>query len=216
MIEIVKTLISGVVTLILKRFPNGMVRSNCYVIGDSGEAAVIDPGVESTEILKFTDAENLKIKYIILTHVHVDHILYVDELRLKTGGKVAAHEEDAKVLGDPWYNGSMLFGLNYSFNNADILLKDGDVLEIGNLKLEIIHTPGHTPGGICIKTGNLLFTGDTLFRETIGRCDLGSGNQEDMKKSLDKLMKMPPDTVIYPGHGTSSTIGYEKENNPFI
>lgn len=203
--------------MIFKRLPTGMLASNCYLVGDSGEGAVIDPGADSRDILKMVEEAGVKVKYIILTHVHLDHICSVDRVREKTGAKVAVHEADAAALLDSRTNGSTLFGLDNTFGKADILLKDGDILELGGLKLEIIHTPGHTPGGICIKAGNSVFTGDTLFRMSIGRTDLGNGDYDDIMVSLkDRLMKLDDDTVVYPGHGASSTIGYERKHNPYV
>ncbi|HHW48927.1 MAG TPA: MBL fold metallo-hydrolase [Clostridiaceae bacterium] len=202
--------------MVLKRLPTGMLASNCYIIGDSGEGAIIDPGADSGEILKAVEEMGLKIKYIILTHAHVDHICSVDKVREKTGAQVMVHKDDAEALTNSRYNGSMLFGLNKTFKPADILLEDGDIVNIGQLKLEIIHTPGHTPGGICIKAENCVFTGDTLFRMSIGRTDLGNGNYDDLMDSINKLMKLDGETVVYPGHGTSTTIEYEKMYNPFI
>lgn len=200
-----------------KRLNTGMLGSNCYIIGDNGECAVIDPGADSDEILEAAAKMNLKIKYIFLTHVHIDHILSVDALREKTGAGVLVHEAEAKALSNSLYNGANLFGLNNTFEDADILLKDGDVFEAGGIKLEIIHTPGHSPGGICIKTGNIVFTGDTLFRMSVGRTDLGNGDQDDLMNSINnRLMKLEDETIIYPGHGTTSTIGYERAHNPFI
>lgn len=203
--------------MFLKRISTGMLASNCYIVGDSGECAVIDPGVSLKEILNVVDAEKSSVKYIILTHAHIDHIVYVDELRSRTGAKVMLHEMEARALGNSFYNGSNLFGLKKEFGAADVMLKDGDIVEIGSLKLEIIHTPGHTSGGICIKAGNSLFTGDTLFRMSIGRTDLGDGDSDLLMGSIkNKLMKLEDGIIVYPGHGTTSTIGYEKENNPYI
>lgn len=203
--------------MIFKCIPTGMLSSNCYVIGDLGEGVVIDPGTECDEIVEAASGNGLEIKYIILTHAHLDHICSVDKLRGKTNAKVLIHEADADALLDSRLNGSALFGLSNTFRVADILLKDGDVFYAGGLKLEIIHTPGHTPGGICIKAGNCIFTGDTLFRMSIGRTDLGNGSYDDLISSISgRLMKEGDDTVIYPGHGASSTIGYERKNNPFV
>ena len=103
-----------------------------------------------------------------------------------------------------------------TFKSADVLLKDGCIIDIGSLKLEIIHTPGHTPGSICIKVNDFIFTGDTLFRMSVGRTDLGNGDQEDLMNSLDRLMALDEGMIVYPGHGTATTIGYERKNNPFI
>lgn len=203
--------------MIFKKLATGMLASNCYIIGDNGEGVIIDPGATAEEILDSVDTLGLKIKYIILTHAHIDHILSVDKVRGMLGAKVVVHEKDAAALSDEFYNGSYLFGASEKFNAADECLKDGDVLEAGGLKLEIIHTPGHTPGGICIKTGNSLFTGDTLFRMSVGRTDLGNGNMNELMNSLqNKLMKLDDEIVVYPGHGVATTIGFEKKNNPFF
>lgn len=203
--------------MVLKRLATGMLASNCYIIGEGGEGAVIDPGAGVEEIMEAVGAENLKIKYIILTHAHIDHIISLDGLRKRLEAKALLHEKEARALSDPFYNGSGLFGLKKVFSEADGVLKDGDIVEIGGMKLEIIHTPGHTSGGICIKAGANVFTGDTLFRMSIGRSDLGDGDQEQLMDSIrNRLMKLPDDTVVYPGHGTTSTIGYERIHNPFI
>lgn len=203
--------------MILKRIPTGMFGSNCYILGDGGEGAVIDPGVDTGEIMEVVDEAGLAVKYIILTHAHIDHICSVDELRDRTGAKVLVHEADAPSLPDSWLNGSAMFGLRRTFREADVLLKDGDIVNLGGLKLQIIHTPGHTPGSICINVENIVLTGDTLFRMSIGRTDLGNGDQDALIRSITgKLFNLGDDTVIYPGHYTSSTIGYEKRHNPFV
>ncbi len=203
--------------MIVKRISTGMLGSNCYIVGAHTQGVVIDPGVREGEIQEQIKRLNLEIKYIILTHTHVDHMLSVDKLRETTGAKVLVHEMDANALIDERYNCSMTFGLNYTFKPADILLKDGDKIQVEDLEFEIIHTPGHTPGGICIKAGKCLFSGDTLFRMSIGRTDLGNGDIDDLMHSLNlRLMKLDDDTVVYPGHGTMTTIGYEKENNIYI
>lgn len=203
--------------MIFKKLATGMLQSNCYIVGDNGEGVIIDPGAAEKEIIDTVNSVGLKIKYIILTHAHIDHIISVDKVRGVLGANVVVHEKDAEALGDDFYNGSYLFGASEKFNAADGLLKDGDVLEAGGLKFEIIHTPGHTPGGICIKTGNYLFTGDTLFRLSVGRTDLGNGNMSDLLDSLqNRLMTLDDEIIIYPGHGIQSTIGFERTNNPFL
>ncbi len=194
-----------------------MFTSNCYIAGDNGEGVIIDAGVDTAEITEAVKDLKLKIKYILLTHAHIDHLVSVDELRSGLGAKVMLHEKEARALSNPFYNGSGLFGLKRSFQEADGLLRDGDVLEAGGLKFEIIHTPGHTSGGICIKLGDNLFTGDTLFMMSIGRTDLGDGDQAQLMDSIkNKLMTLKDETKVYPGHGTATTIGYERANNPFV
>ncbi|HEX3028790.1 MAG TPA: MBL fold metallo-hydrolase [Clostridia bacterium] len=203
--------------MIFKCFPVGMFESNSYILGSQGEGIVIDAGIKSSYITEFAEKNYLKIKYIILTHSHIDHICHIDEIKNATGALVAVHEEDAKGLVEELYNLSALMGMNKAFGKADILLKDGDSIEVGDLRFDIIHTPGHTKGCICVKSEKMLFTGDTLFRMSVGRTDLLGGSRQELKKSiLDKLMKFEDDTIVYTGHGESSTIGYEREHNPFI
>lgn len=203
--------------MIYKRLMTGMYQSNCYILGDKGEGIIIDPGVESGIIVENVNKLGLKIKYIVLTHGHIDHICSMDQVREKTGGKVAIHELDARALTDARYNGSALFGLSSTYGCADILLKDRDILEAGGLNFEIIHTPGHTSGGISIKVMDNVFTGDTLFKDSIGRTDLGGGDMNELLNSIKtRLLTLKDDTKVYPGHGTTTTIGYERENNPFL
>jgi hydroxyacylglutathione hydrolase len=203
--------------MIIKRIPTGMFGSNCYIVGLNGEGVIIDPGTSSKEVREIVGSLGITIKYIIITHSHIDHICSVDEVKLFTGAKVAVHEADAVGLADEVLNGSAMFSEAKAFNPADILLKDGDVLEVGGLKLEIIHTPGHSPGGICVKAENNLFTGDTLFKRSIGRTDLGNGNYKDIINSIkSKLLLLDDSTVVYPGHGTYTDIGSERKHNPFL
>lgn len=203
--------------MILEVLPIGLYGSNCYILGDDGEGVVIDPGVDAGEILRTAEKNSLKIKFIILTHGHIDHICHMDKLRDLTGAEVAVHKADSDTFSNPVLNGSVLTGQDISFRDADIFLKEGDVLEVGSLKLNIIHTPGHTPGGICIKVGNNVFTGDTLFRMSIGRTDLGRGNYEEIIDSIkNKLMILDDNVKVYPGHNESTTIGFERRNNPFL
>lgn len=199
--------------MFLKRFMTGMLSSNCYILGDAGEAAVIDPGVDYMDIEKNLEAQKLSLKYIILTHAHIDHIIRMEELRSACGGKVVIHEEDAPLLGNAMLNGAALFGLNTVFGDADLCVKDGDSLELGGIRLEILHTPGHTPGSMCVKAENCIFTGDTLFRLGIGRTDLGAGDYDRLMISLKELMKLDDSLVVYPGHGSATDIGYERNNN---
>jgi hydroxyacylglutathione hydrolase len=203
--------------MILKRLPTGMLSSNCYILGDNREGVVIDAGADTGEIMAAVASTGLKIKYIILTHAHIDHIVSMDSLRVKTGAKVLVHEKDAAALEDNMVNGAAAFGVGITLGNSDVNVKDGDTVEVGGLKLEIIHTPGHSPGSMCIKVGDSLFTGDTLFRTSIGRTDLPGGNYGEIMNSLkNKLMRLDEDIKVYPGHGGSTTIGYEKKHNPFV
>lgn len=203
--------------MILKRLPTGMFGSNCYIIGQNLEALVIDPGTSVEEIMETLNNLRLRVKYIILTHVHIDHICAIDDLKDLTGAQTAVHELDGAALYDSISNGSAMFGEAKTFKPADILLKDGDTLDVGGLKVEIIHTPGHSPGGICIKVENNVFSGDTLFKMSIGRTDLGNGNYSDIINSIkSRLMTLENDVAVYPGHGSYTDIGYERKNNPYL
>lgn len=197
----------------MKCLPIGMFGSNCYILDDGDEGIVIDAGVESTDVMKAIEESNLKIKYIILTHGHIDHICHVDDLREKTGAKVIINKFDAVCLNDSRLNGSIFFTDAKVFKAADGFVEDGDILEAGNLKFQIIHTPGHNPGCICIKVGDFVFTGDTLFKRGIGRTDLPGGDFESLADSIkNKLFKLPDETKVYPGHGDPTTIGQEKSS----
>lgn len=197
----------------------GELSTNCYILGDekTNEGVVIDPGGDFDLIDENIEKLNLKIKYIILTHGHIDHIKALVPLKKKTKAKVLIHKEDLPILSDPIYNLSQFTGEDSSFSEPDLLLKDGDTIEFGKVKLLVLHTPGHTPGSISLYTDNLLFTGDTLFCEGMGRTDLPGSSQEKLLNSVkQKLFTKPDDTEVFPGHGPSTTIGWEKKNNPWI
>ena len=203
----------------LKRLVVGIYAANCYVLADekTKETAVIDPGGDCEDILRLIREENLKPKYIILTHGHLDHIGAVKELKEKTKAMVLIHELDKDMLVDEKKNLSFFVSANIRAVLPDRLLKDGDILELGELKLEIIHTPGHTEGSICIKVGDSIFSGDTLFYGSIGRTDLPGGSYNDIINSIkEKILIFKDDTVVYPGHGSSTTVGFERVNNPFL
>ncbi len=200
--------------MILECLPNGMFESNCYILGINGEGVIIDAGVDPSYVIKRVDEHKLKIKYIVLTHGHIDHICHIDDLKKVVGGSVVIHEEDADFLTNPVFNCSLIFGSGSVFGIPDIKVKDGDVLKLSDTNLEIVHTPGHTPGGMCIKVGNILFTGDTLFKYATGRTDLPGGSRDNIIKSIkNKLLKLPDEIQVYPGHNEASTIGFEKRNN---
>lgn len=205
--------------MIIKCIPVGSMGANCYVVGceETKEAAVIDPGGDVQVILAQLKQMGLNCKHIVNTHGHIDHIAGNDELREATGATLMIHELDAPMLVQARGNLSGMVGRSMEFKPADSLLTDGDVVQVGGVKLEVLHTPGHTRGGICLSTEGVVFTGDTLFNESIGRTDFPGGSYEDIIKSIKvKLMPMPDDTAVYPGHMGDSTIGYERKYNPFL
>ncbi|WP_312699439.1 MBL fold metallo-hydrolase [Sedimentibacter sp.] len=205
--------------MIFKGFAVGSYYSNCYIVGseESREAAIIDPGADFKKIDGFIEEMGLTPKMIILTHYHGDHIGAVSDIVNKYNTKVYIHRDDAEYLSDSSINFSkQIIGKSIEIK-PDVLLDDGDVLELGELKFEIIHTPGHTKGGICIKVDNIMMTGDTLFNKSIGRTDLPGGSYEEIINSVkEKIFKYDGDVIIYPGHNSPSTIKSEKLGNPFF
>ena len=193
----------------------GMMEANCYIVGEEStkEVFIVDPGGDYKKIKKIIDADGLRPQAVINTHGHGDHIGADGEFGLP----VWIHRLDAEFLQDPSKNLSGAFGFLLKTKKATRLLEDGDILKIGQHSLEVIHTPGHTPGSICLKGEGVVFTGDTLFCEGVGRTDFVYGSQEDIMRSIkERLFGLLDDYVVYPGHGPTSTIGNEKTNNPFI
>ncbi|MDR1773941.1 MAG: MBL fold metallo-hydrolase [Clostridioides sp.] len=191
---------------------------NTYILypDNKKECIVVDPG-GSLEELKQTIEENaLDPKYIVLTHGHGDHIGYADEVRDYYKIPIIVNEDERNMLLDSSKNLSKTMKCGIKEFDGDIFVKNGDTFEFGGEVLEFIHTPGHTKGGMCIKIGDDMLTGDTLFTGSIGRTDLPDGNFEEMKQSLRVLYKMDDNIKIYPGHGPASTIGQEKKSNPYM
>lgn len=202
--------------MIIKPVTGGMFDSVSYLVGNNrGSALLIDAGVKCDKVISTAKELNLDIKKVVLTHGHIDHIAEIDSIFKATNAKVFIHIDDELTLTDARYNISAYTGNAVTFNCSYETLRDGNTIELDDLKFEIIHTPGHTPGSICIKSNNVLFSGDTLFNSGYGRVDLPNGSFEDIYKSiLEKLFTLPDSMIVYPGHGNSTTIEHEKRANP--
>lgn len=189
--------------------------TNCYIIQDenSKDAMVIDPGGEVNKIKSMVEAIGANLKYIYLTHCHADHAYGTNELRENTNAKVLIHREDYDHLNDDTVNLSTYIGLNEMHIENVMRVDEGDKIHVGDIELEVIHTPGHTKGGSSLycKEEKMVFTGDTMFRGTWGRTDLPTGSLESIMNSImKKLLKLPDDTIVYPGHGKTTMIREER------
>lgn len=199
----------------------GAVSTNCYIVSDAEtrEAAVIDPGDGAGRILERAQKDGLTVRTIFLTHGHFDHILALEEVRRATGARVVIHEADAGYLQDKSLSAPFR-GISSPVTEADVLTRNGDTFPLGSYTVEVLHTPGHTPGSICLRVATpggekdgVLFTGDTLFEDDCGRCDLPGGDYSVMLLSLRRLAVLEGDFFVYPGHDVSTTLSRERENN---
>jgi len=197
----------------------GPLSVNCYIIGDdqTREAIIVDPGGNARDILDTLRREQLQPIALINTHAHFDHLIALAELREKTGAPFWLHTDEAPVLASASL-GARMFGFAMAQPKpAERLLHDGDPVRVGTLVLRVLHTPGHTPGGICLLGDGWLISGDTLFQAGIGRTDLPGGDYATLMASIrDKLLTLPDTTIVYPGHGEPTTIGEERQLNPFL
>ncbi|MPW24567.1 MBL fold metallo-hydrolase [Alkalibaculum sp. M08DMB] len=197
-------------------FNNNPMGTNTYVISsDNKNAAIIDPVGNIDNIIRYFDEKNLNLKHIILTHGHADHIGLVTKIKEITEALVYIHKDDEKMLNDKKLNLSTLFNDPMEFS-GDIQLTDSQEIMVGDMILEIIHTPGHTPGSICIKVDQNLFTGDTVFKGSIGRTDFPGGDYSNIVESISKISKLNPNLIVFPGHGESSTLQDEIISNPYF
>ncbi len=203
--------------MIIKTIPVGPLQVNCFIVADekSGKAMVVDPGDEPDIIMDLVRKNNLTVEYIVCTHGHFDHVGAVGDLKKETGAEILINRDDLDIY-DSAAELAHYFGLELESQPApDKFLKDGDVINIGSLNFEVFSSPGHSPGGIVLYGEGIVISGDTLFAGSIGRTDLPGGDEIIIRKSLGRLMKLPENTIVLPGHGSSSTIGREKKENPF-
>lgn len=203
--------------MILKALTVGPFASNCYIVGSDStkEGMIIDPGAEAETILSQVRSLGLSISLIVATHSHMDHIGAVPTVKEATGAEFAIHEDDK--IGD-WGRFSRMMGpATGDALKAERLLKGGDSIEIGDLSFLVLHTPGHSPGGISLVGHGLVFSGDTLFNFGIGRTDFpGCSHTQLMNSIYTKLLVLPDETIVLPGHGPQTTIGNERRRNPFL
>ena len=202
-----------------KRFTEGMLGSNTYLLWDieSKSALVIDPGNPLDSVQEAVIQEGLTVKFIVLTHGHYDHVCYIEDYKAAFHVPVACTAQENRNLEKPYLNASVLFGSAVAYVPGELVIGDGYVFDLNGRGEgpSVIYTPGHTSGGICLLAGKILFTGDTLFYHSFGRTDLGDGSTPILRASIDRLYAMEDDITILPGHGTKSTIGHEREENPF-
>lgn len=197
----------------------GPVMTNCYILACEAtkKAAVIDPGGDAKRILEAVKRMGVDVVYVLNTHGHFDHTLANDAVVSATGATLAIHEADAPMLA--MGGGAAWFGMKGSKSRPDLLLHDGDTLDVGNLRLQVLHVPGHSPGGVAfyLEKEGVVFSGDALFQMGIGRTDLPGGDYDRLIASIrTRLLSLPPDTVVYPGHGPATTIARERVGNPFL
>ncbi len=201
--------------MIIKTITGGIFASNSYLICEKDKAVLIDLGVKTEAIMAAAHEMNVTIEKIIMTHGHIDHIVELDNILKETNAKAYIHVDDEPCLTNAKLNVSAFTFSPKTVNSRCEILRDGSSISLGDLELKVIHTPGHSPGSICILAGSKLFSGDTLFNNGYGNYELPNGNFEDLYKSIvEKLFTLPEDTDVYPGHGISTTIGNEKKSNP--
>jgi len=207
--------------MIVKMLVVGPFASNCYIVGSSStkEGMIIDPGAEAGTILKTVQQTGLSISLIVATHAHMDHIDALQAVKEETNAPFALHEAEEALLSGGAMRPLQSLGFSpyQSAPEPDRLLKDGDRIDVGDLHFEVLHTPGHSPGGICLSGHGVVFSGDALFNFSIGRTDFPGGSYERLLKGIrEKLMVLPDETIVYPGHGPATTIGDERRGNPFL
>lgn len=202
----------------VKKFGNNKYGVNSYLIiePEQKQAVVIDPAVNFRDLSAMLDENEYTLIAMILTHGHIDHIADCLLLKERYQSDIYIHELDEEMLEDDQKSLAVNFGYHGLSFSADYVVKDGDILDLGPFQFHIIHTPGHTKGGVCVLLDNMMFTGDTLFKGSMGRTDLYGGNETHMRASLYRLSQKDENILVFPGHGPQSTIGQEKAMNPFL
>lgn len=202
--------------------PVGMLACNCSVLGDesTGEAVVIDPGDDIEQVQQILAKHRLRVKYIVATHAHIDHVGGIEKLKQATGAAVLMHQSDLPLYQNVALQAEWLGIPPPGMTEVDQFLQEGDVLRCGTLSLEVLHTPGHSPGSLSLHLpgeNQRILSGDTLFQGSIGRTDLWGGSRDEILRSIrNRLLIFPDPTPVFPGHGAPTTIGEERERNPFL
>lgn len=204
----------------MARIMVGAIATNCYIVSDENtkKAFIVDPGGSPEKIKNKVADADLTVEAILLTHGHFDHVMAVDELRDYYGVKVYLGEAEREVIADPQLNVSAMFGSPMA-TTADVYVRDGEVLQIAGFQIQVIATPGHTKGGVCyyLKEQGAAFSGDTIFQCSVGRTDFPGGSAGELSRSIrEKIFVLPEDTQLFPGHGDSTVVSYEKKCNPFV
>ena len=197
----------------------GTIGTNCYIAinEETNKGVVIDPGGDGDKILSTIKEHKVKIEAIFITHGHSDHIMALDQVRKATGAKVYISKADEPMLTDADRNLSLFIGQNKTFAAADENFVDNEELMVAGMKFKLLATPGHTKGGMCILVDDVVFCGDTVFAESIGRTDLPGGSYEDIIKSIkNKILPLADEVQLLPGHGPATTVGWERRRNPFL
>jgi glyoxylase-like metal-dependent hydrolase (beta-lactamase superfamily II) len=202
----------------VKKIISGGLEENCYAVYDTEglRAAIIDPGEDGEKVIFEIKKGKLKPELLINTHGHYDHVFSDDQVRFEFKIPLAMHKYESRVLSSTYGNGSGSIGFAVNVREPEILLEDNQVIKLSFTTFKVMHTPGHTKGGICLLFDGFLITGDTLFAGTVGRTDFDGGSYEEMLKSLSKIKKLDPSLVIYPGHGSNTTLANEIRHNPYL
>ena len=203
--------------MIIRSLSVGPLESNCFVVGDKGskKAMVVDPGDEPDRIMDIVKSEGLLVGYIVCTHAHFDHVGAVPDIKKETGAKVVIHRDEIEI-----YRGAVDMAAFWGYNleplpEPDLFVDDDDEIKVGDLTFQVLHTPGHSPGGICLFGEGIVITGDTLFAGSVGRTDFHGGDMNKLRRSFERLMSLPPETRVLAGHGPVSTIETERSGNFF-
>lgn len=205
--------------MILTTFVEPPLDNNNYLLIDEAakEAVLFDCSCYDEKIVELLKSKGVSLKYILLTHAHFDHILGIEKMVEATGAKVVLHKDDENLLNNLNSYGFMLGLPEVNIPKVDLFVTEDEILTIGSLEIKALHTPGHTLGGVSYFVGNMLFSGDTLFQESVGRTDLEGGSFETLEESIrNKLFTLPEDVTVYPGHGPMTTVGHEKKYNSYI